>query len=56
MSIVTSINPFTEAENARFETISREVLDEKINLAHRAFLSWKEVPKPNKKALFLKLA
>lgn len=56
MSKIISINPFTEAINASFETISREELDQKITLAHETFLSWKEVPKSNKKALFLKLA
>lgn len=56
MSKITSINPFTEGINATFETIAREELDEKIALAQRAFQSWKEVPKSNKKALFLELA
>lgn len=56
MSKIISINPFTEGINTTFETIAREELDEKIALAQRAFQSWKEVPKSNKKALFLELA
>lgn len=56
MAKIVSTNPFTLEINGNFETISREALDEKIALAHQAFLSWKEVPKSQKKILFLELA
>lgn len=56
MAKIISRNPFTETINAEFETISREVLSEKITLAHEAFLVWKYIPKSEKKSLFLKLA
>ena len=56
MAKIVSMNPFTLEINGSFETISREALDEKIALANQAFLSWKEVPKSQKKTLFLELA
>lgn len=56
MSKLISTNPFTEEINATFETLSREELSTKIDLAESAFQQWKKVPKSEKKALFLKLA
>lgn len=56
MSSILSINPFTETVNATFETISREELDTKIQQAHEAFLSWRQVSNSDKKALFYRLA
>jgi succinate-semialdehyde dehydrogenase/glutarate-semialdehyde dehydrogenase len=56
MSKLISTNPFTEEINATFETLSREELSAKIDLAESAFQQWKLVPKSEKKALFLKLA
>lgn len=56
MSNILSINPYTEAINATFETISRDVLDAKIEQAHQAFLSWKHIPATQKKELFYRLA
>lgn len=56
MSKLISINPYTEEINSIFETISREELSRKIDLAHSAFKIWKQISKSEKKALFLKLA
>lgn len=56
MTTLISTNPYTLEVNATFETITREELDKKIILAHEAYLSWKNVSKTEKKALFLKLA
>lgn len=56
MPTITSTNPYTLEKNAEFDTISREVLDDKITLAHKKFLSWRELPKAEKKRLFLELA
>lgn len=51
-----SINPYNQELNAEFDQLSREQLDEKIELANTAFETWKNTPKPEKKELFLKLA
>lgn len=56
MSKLVSTNPFTEKINASFDTLTREELSIKIDLAESAFQQWKKVPKSEKKALFLKLA
>lgn len=53
---IQSINPFTEEVNAEFSLLTREELDAKIDLAYENFKTWKNVPKSEKKALFLKLA
>lgn len=53
---IQSINPFTEEVNAEFSLLTREELDEKISLAHSAFLEWKKTPTATKKSLMLALA
>jgi len=56
MKTIKSINPFTEEINAEFETLNEQQLNEKIEIAHKAFLEWKNVSKKEKKQLFLNLA
>lgn len=56
MSTITSRNPYTAEINATFETLSNEQLDMAIDKAYQAYLSRKDVPKSEKKVLFLKLA
>ena len=40
-----SINPYNQELNAEFEQLSREQLDEKIELANTAFETWKNTPR-----------
>ena len=56
MSKLQSINPYTEELNAEFETLWLEAVNEKIEIAHKAYLEWKKTPSSYKKELFLKLA
>jgi len=56
MPILKSINPYTLELNAEFETISLDETIKKIEIAHDAYLSWKETTINYKKGLFLKLA
>lgn len=56
MTKLQSINPYTEELNWEFETLNIEQVNEKIEIAHRAFLSWKNTPNSKKKELFLNLA
>ena len=56
MWILKSINPFTQEINATYETLSDEELMEKIELAHKTYLSWKETSFAERKELFYKLA
>ena len=53
---IQSINPYTEEINMEFELFSDEQIDEKIKIAHEAFLEWKNIPSNEKKRLFLRLA
>lgn len=53
---IKSINPYTEELNWEFELLDKNWIDEKINLAQKAFLEWKKTSKIEKKKLFLKLA
>ena len=56
MPKLISKNPYTLEVNATYETISEQELIEKIELAHTAYLSWRDVPSLEKKRLFLTLA
>jgi len=56
MPTITSTNPYTGEINATFETLSDAQLTEAIDNAHHAYLTRKNVPKTEKKALFLRLA
>lgn len=56
MSKIKSINPYNESVNWEFETLNQEQIDEKIKIAHEAFLNWKNTPSSEKKKLFLNLA
>ena len=56
MPIIKSINPYTLELNAEFKTISLDETIKKIEIAHDAYLSWKETTINYKKDLFLKLA
>jgi len=53
---LTSINPYTGEINAEFETLSDKQLTQKIEAAHRAYLSWKQTSFEERKELFYKLA
>lgn len=50
------MNPYTGETNAIFETLSDEQIIEKIETAHRAFLSWRDTSFDERKKLFYKLA
>ena len=56
MATIKSINPYTGELNWEFELMDERQIDEIINIAHDAYLEWKDTPKSEKKALFLKLA
>lgn len=56
MSKIISKNPYTLEINAEFETLAKEQIDEKINIAHDTYLSWKKLEAYEKRKLFLKLA
>lgn len=56
MSKIISKNPYTLEINAEFETLSKEQIDEKIDIAHKAYLSWKNLENYEKRKLFLNLA
>lgn len=56
MSKIISKNPYTLEINAEFETLSKEQIDEKINIAHKAYLSWKNLEAYEKRKLFLNIA
>jgi succinate-semialdehyde dehydrogenase/glutarate-semialdehyde dehydrogenase len=56
MSKIQSINPYNGEINAEFDLLTREELEKKIEIADNAFQQWKNTPKAEKKALFLKLA
>lgn len=53
---IQSINPYTEELNAEFETLELPEVLQKIDIAHNAYLSWKNTPNAYKKELFLNLA
>lgn len=56
MSKIKSINPYTEEINAEFETLTESEVQEKIQIAHNTYLSWRETSSSYKKELFFKLA
>lgn len=56
MSKLQSINPYTEELNGEFETLSLDEVNEKIDIANKAYLFWKNTSSEYKKDLFLKLA
>ena len=56
MTTLKSINPYTEELNAEFELLNEEQVNEKIEMAHKAYLSWKDISRAEKKELFLRLA
>jgi succinate-semialdehyde dehydrogenase/glutarate-semialdehyde dehydrogenase len=56
MPTLISKNPYTEEVNATRETISEVELLEKIQIAHTAYLLWKETLFSYRKELFLRLA
>lgn len=56
MPSLTSTNPYTGEINAIFQTLTDDQLVEKIEHAHEAYNMWKDIPKAEKKALFLRMA
>ncbi len=56
MATITSVNPYTWETNGTFERHTNEQLEEIINKAHTAYLSWKKTTFEERKQLFLKLA
>ena len=53
---IQSINPYTEEVNAEFELLDDSQIEEKIQVAHIAYLEWKQTSTAEKKKLFLQLA
>lgn len=51
-----SQNPYTGEVNKTFETISDAQVTQKIEQAHRAYLTRKDIPAGEKKSLFLRMA
>lgn len=51
-----SQNPYTGEVNKTFETISDVQVTQKIEQAHRAYLTRKDIPAGEKKSLFLRMA
>lgn len=56
MALLTSQNPYTGEINKTYETISNEELTTLIEKAHHTYLSRKNTPLTEKKALFLRMA
>jgi len=56
MPTLTSTNPYNGEINATYETISNEEVEQKIQTAHKAFLSWKDTSFDERKDLCYKLA
>jgi succinate-semialdehyde dehydrogenase/glutarate-semialdehyde dehydrogenase len=54
--MLTSRNPYTGEINATFDTLSDDQLTSKIEQAHTAYLVRRQVPKVEKKQLFLRMA
>ena len=54
--MLTSRNPYTGAINATFDTLSDDQLTSKIEHAHHAYLSRRQLPKSERKILFLRMA
>ncbi|MFK7780008.1 MAG: aldehyde dehydrogenase family protein [Candidatus Gracilibacteria bacterium] len=55
MKKIQSINPYNGELNAEFELFSDEIIEEKINTAHEAFLNWKNTSFAERKKMFYKL-
>ena len=53
---IQSINPYTQEVNAEFHLFTHEQIDARIHKAQKAFETWKNLKKSEKKELFLKLA
>ncbi len=56
MTTLQSINPYTWEINAEFETLSDAEITEKINVAQKAYLEWKDTSWEYRKSMFHKLA
>lgn len=56
MSTIKSINPYTLEINWEFDLLSDLELEQKIENAHKAFLSWKQTSFEERKKLFYNLA
>ncbi len=56
MPTIQSQNPYTGEKYEEFELLTNGQLDEKIEVAHRAFLDWKNTSFEQRKELFYKLA
>ena len=56
MPTITSTNPYTNEINGTFETLTDQQLTATIEKAHVAYQTRKNVPKSEKKALFLRMA
>lgn len=54
--MLTSRNPYTGAINATFDTLGDDQLTSKIEQAHTAYLARRQIPKAEKKQLFLRMA
>lgn len=56
MATLQSLNPYNGHINAEFETISDEEVTQKIEIAHNAFLDWRDTNWEYRKKMFHKLA
>ncbi len=56
MPTIQSVNPYNEELNGEFELLNDNQINEKIEIAHSAYLKWKDVSFDEKKALFHKFA
>ena len=56
MTTIKSMNPFTHEINAEFELLNETEIQEKIELADRAFKKWKLTSNFEKKNLFVRLS
>jgi len=56
MATIKSINPYNGEINWEVELFTDEIIEQKINTAHNAFLKWKDTSFEERKKLFHKMA
>lgn len=56
MTIIKSINPYTNELNAEFELLSHDEILSKIDIANNSFIRWRETSIEEKKKLFTRLS
>jgi len=53
---LTSVNPYSGEINGEFDTLSDQQIIEKIEIAHEAYLQWRETSFEHRREMFYKLA